>query len=107
MVTDDQDSPHLLAPCPREVYWGHAAGTKRHDSENIATLDQADGRRRRAPHDRALREGARHGLTMSDMGAYNEAAAERHFKSLFALLQRANLSRGESCGGRNRAARGE
>jgi hypothetical protein len=26
---------------------------------------------------------------MSDMGAYNEAAAERHFKALFALLERA------------------
>jgi hypothetical protein len=26
---------------------------------------------------------------MSDMRAYNEAAAERHFKALFALLQRA------------------
>jgi hypothetical protein len=26
-----------------------------------------------------LYEGAQHGYTMSDMGAYNEAAAERHF----------------------------
>ena len=33
-------------------------------------------------------EGAMHGYTMSDMGAYNEAAAERHFNALFDLLSR-------------------
>jgi carboxymethylenebutenolidase len=32
--------------------------------------------------------GAEHGYTMSDTGAYNEAATERHFDALFALLQR-------------------
>jgi carboxymethylenebutenolidase len=40
-------------------------------------------------HTTELYEGAQHGYTMSDMGAYNEAAAERHFKALFALLHRA------------------
>jgi len=44
--------------------------------ENIATLDQAmdDAGVR---HTTELYEGAQHGYTMSDMGAYNEAAAER------------------------------
>jgi dienelactone hydrolase len=40
-------------------------------------------------HSTELYEGAHHGYTMSDMGAYHEAAAERHFNALFALLQRA------------------
>jgi carboxymethylenebutenolidase len=55
--------------------------------ENIATLDQAmhDAGVR---HTTELYEGAQHGYTMSDMGAYDEAAAERHFTALFALLQR-------------------
>ena len=56
--------------------------------ENIATLDQAmdDAGVR---HTTERYEGAEHGYTMSDMGAYNEAATERHFAALFALLQRA------------------
>jgi carboxymethylenebutenolidase len=48
-------------------------------------------------HSTELYEGAHHGYTMSDMGAYHEAAAERHFNALFALLQRA--SRAESIAG--------
>ena len=35
-----------------------------------------------------LYEGAAHGYSMSDTAAYNEAAAERHFTELFALLDR-------------------
>ncbi len=56
--------------------------------ENIATLDQAmdDAGVR---HTTELYEGAQHGYTMSDMGAYNQAAAEQHFAALFALLQQA------------------
>jgi dienelactone hydrolase len=32
--------------------------------------------------------GAAHGYTMADTPAYNEAAAERHYTELFALLKR-------------------
>jgi carboxymethylenebutenolidase len=88
MVTDDEGSPHLLAPHVRaEVYWGHADQDQSMTPESIATLDQAmdDAGVR---HTTELYEGAQHGYTMSDMGAYNEAAAERHFEALFALLQR-------------------
>ena len=89
MVTDEEDSPHLLAPRVRgEVYWGHADQDQSMTPENIATLDEAmDGAGVR--HTTELYEGAQHGYTMSDMSAYNEAAAERHFTALFALLQRA------------------
>jgi carboxymethylenebutenolidase len=89
MVTDDQDSPHLLAPRVRaEVYWGHADRDQSMTAGNIATLDQAMDDAG-VLHTTELYEGAHHGYTMSDMGAYNEAAAERHFTALFALLQRA------------------
>ena len=89
MVTDGEDSPHLLAPGVRaEVYWGHADQDHSMTAENIATLDHAmeDAGVR---HTTELYEHAQHGYTMSDMGAYNQAAAERHFTALFALLHRA------------------
>lgn len=89
MVTGGEDSPHLLAPRVRaEVYWGHADQDQSMTPQNIATLEEAmDAAGLR--HTTELYEGAQHGYTMSDMGAYNEAAAERHFVALFALLQRA------------------
>jgi carboxymethylenebutenolidase len=89
MVTGDEDSAHLLAPRVHgEVYWGHADQDPSMTAENIATLDQAmdDAGVR---HTTEVYEGAQHGYTMADTGAYNEAAAERHFTALFALLQRA------------------
>jgi carboxymethylenebutenolidase len=88
MVTDQEDSPHLLAPKVRaEVYWGHADHDQSMTPEDIATLDRAmdDAGVR---HTTEVYEGAAHGYTMSDMGAYNEAACERHFKALFGLLGR-------------------
>ncbi len=89
MVTDGDDSPHLRAPRVRaEVYWGHADQDQSMTPENIATLDQAMDDAG-VHHTTELYEGAQHGYTMSDMGAYNEAAAERHFAALFALLERA------------------
>jgi carboxymethylenebutenolidase len=89
VVTDDQDSPHLLAPRVRaEVYWGHADKDQSMSPGNIAALDQAMDEAG-VRHTTELYEGAQHGYTMSDMGAYDEAAAERHFKALIALLQRA------------------
>jgi carboxymethylenebutenolidase len=89
MVTDEEDSPHLLAPRVRaEIYWGHADHDGSMTPENIAALDKAmdDAGVR---HTTELYEGAEHGYTMADMGAYDEAAAERHFTALSALLQRA------------------
>jgi carboxymethylenebutenolidase len=92
MVTGDEGSPHLRAPhVSAEVYWGHADQDHSMTPENIATLDQAMDEAG-VRHTTELYEGAQHGYTMSDMGAYNEAAAERHFEALFALFKRA-LSR--------------
>jgi carboxymethylenebutenolidase len=89
MVTDAEDSAHMLAPRVRgEVYWGHADQDQSMTAENIATLDQAMDDAG-VHHTTEVYEGAPHGYTMSDTAAYHEEAAERHFTALFALLERA------------------
>ena len=88
MVTDGDDSPHRLAPAVKaEVYWGHADHDQSMTPENVATLDQAmDNAGVR--HTTEVYEGAAHGYTMSDMAVFDEAACERHFQALGALLGR-------------------
>ena len=92
MVTDSADSPHLLAPqVSAEVYWGHADNDQSMTPGNIATLDRAmddNGVR----HTTEVYANVTHGYTMSDMGAYDAAACERHFDALFALLRRTHGS---------------
>lgn len=88
LVTDDDSSPHLSAgKLAAEVYLGAADNDPSMTAENIATLEQAlddAGVRYRSE----VYEGAAHGYTMADTAAYDEAAAERHFSELFALLDR-------------------
>jgi carboxymethylenebutenolidase len=89
LVTDAPDSPHLSASqLNAEVYLGHADNDPSMTAEQIAVLERAldeAGVRHRTD----LYEGAMHGYTMSDTAAYNEAASERHFAELLALLERA------------------
>jgi carboxymethylenebutenolidase len=89
LVTDADDSPHRSAGDLRaELYFGHADNDRSMTAEQIATLDaalDAAGARYRSE----VYDGAKHGYTMSDMAAYDEAACERHFTELFALLERA------------------
>ena len=89
LVTDAPDSPHQSAgDVKAELYFGFADQDPSMTKEQIATLDQA-------LKDASLRyrseiyEGAQHGYTMADTAAYNEAARERHFRELRALLGRA------------------
>jgi len=88
LVSDDEDSPHLSAGAiSAELYLGHADSDQSMTPEHVAALEQAleeAGVRYRSE----LYEGAAHGYTMSDTAAYDEAAAERHFNELFALLDR-------------------
>ena len=88
LVTDGDDSPHLRAGDLRaELYLGHADNDRSMTPEQIATLDaalDAAGVRHRTE----VYRGAQHGYTMADTAAYDEAAAERHFTELFALLDR-------------------
>ena len=88
LVTDADDSPHRSAgSLQAECYFGHADQDRSMTAEQIAVLERRlddAGVRYRSE----IYPGAMHGYTMSDATAYNEAAAERHFTELFALLER-------------------
>jgi len=88
LVTDAANSPHRSAgQLEAEVYFGHADQDANMNPEQIGTLNDAldkAGVRHRAE----VYEGALHGYTMSDTAVYNEAACERHFTELLALLDR-------------------
>jgi carboxymethylenebutenolidase len=88
MVTDADESPHLRAPeVKATVYWGFADNDGSMTPDNIATLNAAMDAAG-ISYTTEVYEGAAHGYTMADQGAYNEAAAERHFRALFDLLGR-------------------
>ena len=89
LVTDAPDSPHRSAgDLTAEAYFGFADQDQSMPAEQIAELEGVLG-------DAGVRyrsevyEGAAHGYTMADTPAYDEAATERHFTELFALLDRA------------------
>ncbi len=88
LATDAPDSPHRFAgDVAAELYLGHADQDPSMSAEQIATLDEAldeAGVRHRTE----VYAGASHGYTMSDTAAYDEAATERHFRELLALLER-------------------
>jgi carboxymethylenebutenolidase len=88
LVTDDLDSPHHSAgDVQAELYFGFADQDPSMSPERIATLERtfdAAGVRYRSE----TYAGAQHGYTMADTAAYNEAARERHFRELHALLER-------------------
>ena len=88
LVTDGEDSPHTRAgEIDAELYFGHADHDRGMTPENIAALDGALDNAG-VNHTTEVYEGAQHGYTMADTAAYSEAAAERHFTNLFALLGR-------------------
>ena len=88
MATDTPDSPHLSAgKLKAEAYFGFADQDPSMNAEQIAELDHALDQAG-VPHLTEVYEGAAHGYTMSDTAAYDEAASERHFDALFALLER-------------------
>jgi carboxymethylenebutenolidase len=92
LATDAPDSPHRsAADIQAELYFGFADNDRSMTPEQIETLehalDDAGARYRSEVYD-----GAAHGYTMSDTAAYDDAAAERHFTELFALLDRSLAS---------------
>jgi carboxymethylenebutenolidase len=88
LVTEAPNSPHLSAGQLRaECYFGHADQDRSMTSDQIAALEQALDQAGVRYHSE-LYAGAQHGYTMADSAAYNEAASERHFTELFALLER-------------------
>jgi carboxymethylenebutenolidase len=88
LATDADDSPHRSAgDLDAEVYLGYADNDRSMPAEAIAVVDralEAAGVRHRSE----VYPGAAHGYTMADTPAYDEAAAERHYSELFALLAR-------------------
>jgi carboxymethylenebutenolidase len=88
LVTDAPDSPHRsAADLKAQLYFGFADQDPSMTAEQIATLE-------RTLHEAGARyrgevyAGARHGYTMADQPAYDEAARERHFMELRAVLER-------------------
>ena len=88
LVTDADDSPHRSAAAlEAELYFGFADEDPSATEEQIETLErtlQEAGVRYRSE----VYEGAQHGYTMADQAVYDEAARERHFRGLRALLER-------------------
>jgi carboxymethylenebutenolidase len=88
LVTDDPTSPHLSAgEIDAELYFGFADNDRSATPEQIAQLERAldDAG---VTYRSEVYADAVHGYTMSDTEAYDEQAAERHFRELFALLDR-------------------
>jgi carboxymethylenebutenolidase len=89
LVTDSADSPHLTAGAVEaELYLGFADQDASMTADQIATLEHALDRAGR-DYRSEVYEGAAHGYTMADTPAYDEVAAERHFRELSGLLERA------------------
>jgi len=88
LVTDDDDSPHLLATrATGEILAGHADHDGSNPAEAIAELERTlDGAG--VTYTSAIYPDAPHGYTMSDTSSYDEAAAERHFAELEDLFAR-------------------
>jgi carboxymethylenebutenolidase len=88
MATEAPNSPHLSAGRVKaEMYFGFADQDPSMNAEQIATFEHAlqeAGARYRSE----IYPGARHGYAMADVPAYDEAARERHFRELSALLKR-------------------
>ena len=88
LVTDAPDSPHRSAAnLKAELYFGFADQDPSMTAEQIATLERSLDEAG-ASYRSEIYEGAAHGYTMADTPAYNEAASERHFAELRALLER-------------------
>jgi carboxymethylenebutenolidase len=88
LVTDEDDSPHSSAgSLAAELYLGYADNDRSMTPEQIAEVERALGAAGVRYRSEVYR-GAAHGYTMADTPAYDEAAAERHYAELFALLDR-------------------
>jgi carboxymethylenebutenolidase len=89
LVADAADSPHRSAAELRcELYFGFADQDKSMTAEQIAVLERALAKAG-ASFRAEIYASAQHGYTMADTAAFDEAACERHFRELFALLDRA------------------
>ena len=100
LVTDGEDSPHRDADrlVGSEVYLAFADHDRSATPEQIAAVERALADAG-VPHRCEVYEGAAHGYTMADTPAYDEAAAERHYTELLALLARVSGSSSATAAG--------
>ena len=100
LVTDGGDSPHRDADrlVGSEVYLAFADHDRSATPEQIAAVERALADAG-VPHRCEVYEGAAHGYTMADTPAYDEAAAERHYTELLALLARVSGSSSATAAG--------
>ncbi len=88
LVTDGRDSPHLsLGTARAELVLLHADHDRSMPPEAVAALGVAIAEQGLTAVNTIVPD-ARHGYTMADTAAYDEAAAERHYRELEALLAR-------------------
>ena len=88
VVAEGPDSMHVRAAEIRaELYFGFADNDQSATPEQITTLEHALDEAGVTYRSEVYADAA-HGYTMADTPAYNEAAAERHYSELFALLDR-------------------
>lgn len=86
LVTDDDESPHRLAAKTRaDFVFGHADRDRSMPAEAVAELGRTLGDAGLTAKNE-IYEGAAHGYSMSDTSMYDEAATERSFAELKALL---------------------
>ena len=89
LVIDAPDSPHHSAAAlqPIEAYFGFADQDQGATPAQIAELEESL-RAARVRYRAEIYEGARHGYAVPDSPVYSEAAAQRHYRELLALLER-------------------
>lgn len=89
LVGDGDDSPHRAAERLDgvELYFGFADQDRNMTPEQIATLERSLDDAGIA-YRSELYDGALHGYTMDDLAVFDEAAQERHFRELRALVER-------------------
>jgi len=89
IVTDEPDSAHLaVGSITAEVYFAFADHDRSMSAEQIKTFEAALADAG-VTYTSEVYEGAPHGFTMSDTAMYDEAAEQRHWTNLFAVLDRA------------------
>lgn len=87
LVTEAPDGPHRSAgDVKAELYFGFADQDQNMTADQIAAFEQTL-REVGARHRVEVYEGARHGFAIADQPAYDQAARERHFRQLRALLE--------------------
>ncbi|MFE3188899.1 dienelactone hydrolase family protein [Nocardia sp. NPDC059240] len=89
LVTDAPDSPHRLAEnITAELYFAHAGEDQHMTPEHIADFDKALTAAGVSFRTETY-AGAQHGYTQADTSAHDPESAERHYRELFALFDRA------------------